>query len=55
MVWAGLAVLMLAVAAIVAWKVWRPAPLSPGLVEASGRIEGDWPEKRRPARSSSCW
>lgn len=40
-VWATLAVLVLAGAAVAAWKVWRPAPLSPGVIEASGRIEGD--------------
>jgi len=39
--WAGLALLLVAAAAAAAWKIWRPASPSPGIVDASGRIEGD--------------
>jgi membrane fusion protein YbhG len=39
--WAGLALLLVTAAAAAAWKIWRPAPPSPGIVDASGRIEGD--------------
>jgi HlyD family secretion protein len=32
---------MLAAALFAAWRIWRPALPSPGIIEASGRIEGD--------------
>jgi HlyD family secretion protein len=39
--WTALAVLVLAVAAIAGWLIGKPAPPAPGVIEASGRIEGD--------------
>ncbi len=36
----GLAVLLVA-AAVAAWMIWRPTPPPSGIVEASGRVEGD--------------
>lgn len=40
-VWAVVALAIVAAVGAVAWKVWRPSSPSPGVIEASGRIEGD--------------
>ncbi|SRR6266545_1546911 len=41
LLWAVLVLVVVAAGAVAAWKLWRPAPSSPGVIEASGRIEGD--------------
>jgi HlyD family secretion protein len=40
-VWVAVALIAVAAVAAAAWTFWRPAPGPPGIVEASGRIEGD--------------